>query len=496
MSAQAIGAIRISSPGLRKRVRWRGAFGVLAELIANALDEKVSLVDVTFEKVRGSRYRIEVEDDSPDGFRDLSESYVMYADSYKMDNPSQRGRFNVGEKVAIVLCGPHDDVTISSTTGTVVFPKGDKEVRHLRQTREAGTRFEGYMRLNLGEYDETLAKLQTLIIPPAITVTINGTALPHRKKIASFETVLPTIAVSKHVEDEGALIKTERKTRVDVYAPLAGERAMIYEMGIPVVGPVGDLFHADVQQKVPLGIDRNSVPPKFHRCLLAAVLNVTHHRLNPDQAASISVTNALPEAAPAAVRSVMETRFGPRRFVTDFNREATGELTAEGYTAVAPGTFSAAEWQAIKTAGAIQSGSHLRPKLKTAPIPWPPDQITTAMRKFQTFAEFLCNKLLDKKIGTFDFLNNPTASTCADCEMIDAQTIALRWNVGHSSIGPNWFSDTPAADMGNLDLLIHELGHHQGDQDCTREFVNHVTKIAAKLAVLMLTTPELFAAFA
>ena len=44
----------------------------------------------------------------------------------------------------------------------------------------------------------------------------------------------------------------------------------------------------------------------------------------------------------------------------------------------------------------------------------------------------------------------------------------------------------------NIDLLIHELGHHAGAMDCTREHANEMTRIAGTLAVLMLTRPALF----
>jgi hypothetical protein len=39
------------------------------------------------------------------------------------------------------------------------------------------------------------------------------------------------------------------------------------------------------------------------------------------------------------------------------------------------------------------------------------------------------------------------------------------------------------------------LGHHDGALDCTREHANEMTRIAATLAVLMLTRPSLFDEF-
>jgi hypothetical protein len=93
------GKLQVDSDGFRKRVAWRGPFGALSELISNALDERITRCDVSFSHVSQQTYLIRVEDDSPDGFRNLEESYTLYADSYKANTPSLRGRFNVGEKV-------------------------------------------------------------------------------------------------------------------------------------------------------------------------------------------------------------------------------------------------------------------------------------------------------------------------------------------------------------------------------------------------------------
>src|ERR1700761_3704840 len=59
-----------------------------------------------------------VEDDAPEGFRDLAHAYTLFADSYKRANPEQRGQFNLGEKMVLAVC---ERASISTTKGTVVF---------------------------------------------------------------------------------------------------------------------------------------------------------------------------------------------------------------------------------------------------------------------------------------------------------------------------------------------------------------------------------------
>ncbi len=84
-------------------------------------------------------YRISVEDDSPDGFRDLSQAYTLFAESYKRDDFGKRGRFNFGEKMVIACCDP---VRIVSTTGTVTFTGNDAAVSQA-QKRQKGTALRG-----------------------------------------------------------------------------------------------------------------------------------------------------------------------------------------------------------------------------------------------------------------------------------------------------------------------------------------------------------------
>ena len=97
------GQLKVDAEAMRQKVAHRGLVGILQELASNAFDEEITFCDVSVELVAGRTYRIRVEDDSPQGFRNLEESYTLFAPSYKSGLPEKRGRFNLGEKVAIVL---------------------------------------------------------------------------------------------------------------------------------------------------------------------------------------------------------------------------------------------------------------------------------------------------------------------------------------------------------------------------------------------------------
>lgn len=89
--------------GLGKLVAHRPKAFVIYELLANALDEATTRVDVTLERVPGRPLaRLVVSDDNPGGFSDLAHAYTLFAESGKKSNTGKRGRFNMGEKVVRV----------------------------------------------------------------------------------------------------------------------------------------------------------------------------------------------------------------------------------------------------------------------------------------------------------------------------------------------------------------------------------------------------------
>lgn len=482
------GKLKVDSDGFRKRVAWRGPFGVLSELVSNALDERIAKCDVKFVRAEGGRYSLTVEDDSPEGFRNLEESYTLYADSYKVSNAGQRGRFNFGEKVAIILC---DEARIESTTGTVIFDRSG-DVRRSSKRRDRGTVFTGTMRCTRDQADDALARLRTIIPPDGITLTVNGLPVERPKLVATVEATLPTIGEG----EDGALVRTERKTTVDVYEPAdpstssgrGGQGGMIYELGIPVV-KVDHPYLIDVRQKVPMSVDRNTVTPGYYRRLCGAVLDGVFDKLSPDQSRSKGITEGLAAARnDEAVRIVMDRQHGPTRFVPDpKNREATGELTARGYRAVAPNAYDRETWERIRQAGAVPSGSELMPKRTVPGVPLPAEEETEGMRQFRDFARFVCRKALGKELTVrYSLTVCSAAAQCGPC----GDGVAATFHV--AQLGRDWFSERPATCRENLDLLFHELGHHTGAEDCTRAFADQVTFVASTVAILMLTEPAAF----
>jgi hypothetical protein len=102
------------------------------------------LVEVTLTRPMNGRSELVVTDDSPEGFRDLTDSYTMFAESYKKADPDKRGAFNLGEKFVLALC---DEAMITTTTGRVTFDgSGRRRTGSVKQERgsDVGVRIGGW----------------------------------------------------------------------------------------------------------------------------------------------------------------------------------------------------------------------------------------------------------------------------------------------------------------------------------------------------------------
>src|SRR3990167_2968901 len=114
----------VDKTGLAKLLERKGKEFALYELIQNAWDEAITTVRVDLKRMHGGFVRLSVEDDNPEGFRDLSHAFTLFAESHKKADATKRGRFNLGEKLVLAIC---TEAVIRSTKGMVVF---DKHGRH------------------------------------------------------------------------------------------------------------------------------------------------------------------------------------------------------------------------------------------------------------------------------------------------------------------------------------------------------------------------------
>ncbi|HEX7600664.1 MAG TPA: hypothetical protein VF316_03625, partial [Polyangiaceae bacterium] len=297
----------VDKAGLAKLLDRRGKAFAVCELISNAWDTSTTAVDVSLVLTGPRKAELTVDDNDPEGFKNLTDSFTLFAESCRKGDPHKRGRFNLGEKLVLALCR---EARIASTTGTVTFsPKGR---RRSSAKREAGTRFSGTITMTKAEHEAALKALSSLIPPSNIETSINGIKLGARTPLLTVEATLQT-----EVADESGVMRQRwLRTTVAIHEPLPGEEASVYEMGIPVV-VTGDKYSVDVGQKVPLGFDRDNLPYSYLRDLRVIVLNATAEKLQKEDANAPWVRDAAgdSDATKDAVTRVMGLRFGDRRVI-------------------------------------------------------------------------------------------------------------------------------------------------------------------------------------
>lgn len=485
MSRESKDWFTVDKDGLAKLLEQKGKAFAVFELWQNAMDEDTHEVKITLRKLKGSTVYAEliVEDDSPDGFKDLRHAFTLFAESSKKGDPKKRGFMNFGEKLVIACCRT---AIIETTTGTVAFNADGTRITS-GYKRKSGSIFTGEIRMTQAELEEVLRATHRLIPPPNKITTINGERLPLRERLAAFEAPLPTRAA----DAEGVMIKTVRTTRVDIYEPKPGEVPSLYEMGIPVV-ETNDRWHVDIQQKVPLNFDRDNVPPAYLRAVRTLVLNELHSKLTAEEVTAPWVRDAASsdKCSDQAITKVLSLRYGDQRVAADpSDREAEGTAKAHGYSVVHGGSLSAGEWANARRADAIPAAGRAFP----TPKPFHPDgeplkllageDTTDDHRDYVAFVEACARELLGFAI---------LVQLVDDKEWGFGGTYGsglMRINV--AAFSKDFFANPASAE--SIAFILHELAHSRGHH-LDASYHEALTEMGGKLVALALRSPDFFQA--
>ena len=195
----------IDLKGLVELIEDEGNARLIMELVRNSLDETgVTTVEIKLEPVPGRPLAfVEVVDDAPTGFMDLSHAYTLFAPSYKKAHTDKAGRWNMGDKLflaAAIMTG--EPAEVHSTTGGLVFDKQSGRT-HKRAKTEKGSVVRGCLKMTRSEWEECVRALHTLLLPEGVKVTLNGASLLPREPIHEFRAVLPTV----QADSEGVFVR-------------------------------------------------------------------------------------------------------------------------------------------------------------------------------------------------------------------------------------------------------------------------------------------------
>jgi len=473
----------VDKAGLGKQAEQQSKGRLIGELVQNALDEAgVTQIAVTLAFVPGRPLAdLTVEDDSPEGFRDLAHAYTLFAESYKRGNPEQRGQYNFGEKMVLAVC---ESASISTTKGSVVFDSDEGRIEKPRQKRDRGSVFQGRIKLTREEYPQVADYLRSLLLPEAIVVTFNGDQLLPRKPIRTFDASLETLVA----DEEGVMRPRVRKAQVNIFEALPGETASLYEMGLPVV-ETGDCWHVNVQQKVPLNRDRDNVRPAYLQAVRVAVLNAAYDLLTTDDEATqgwVKLAGADPRCSDNAIKHLIRLRFGDKVAAPDpSDVEGMKRFQSQGGTIVVG--LSKGEWANVRRSGAVPPAGQICPTAKPysddptakAVTVIPEEKWTDGIKNIAEYARFLARELMGVSL---------TVSVVHTTNNFAAAYGGRRLDFNLLRLGHRWFEQGPTEDVDRL--LIHEFGHETSGDHLSEDYHEALCRLGAGMKRLALEKPE------
>lgn len=454
----------------RRNIETRGVGILIAELFQNSKDANATKIEFTIAWAPDQRVVVIACKDNGDGFHNLEHAYTMFAPSIKKGDATKAGRFNVGEKYVLSVA---KEAAIETTCGTVTF--NDKgRVTNARNKTEAGTIVALNMRLKKQGVQELIAAVDKLKFDHKLEVIVNGESLPPSEPTHVFTEILPTEVAG----EDGIMKKTKRSTDVHLYAIDDNEVPMLYELGIPVVELAGgEKYHVDVQQKVPLNVDRDNVTPGYLRLIRVHVLNNTFEDIFEEDVTTTWVQEAVADerSKPEATKQVLHVQYGEDAVVANpFDPEANAKAVASGRTLIPTTALSRGyrdrlyERDQVKTSSAVFSKKTLVDCRQIKSTEW-----SIKMHATRHLAEFIAETACDTGIRV-QMIAAPDASTVADFTR-DSKT--MRFNVEHAQL--------PTTAVGMVDLIIHELGHLYESNHLSTSYYNALTKIGAKLAIAL-----------
>tara|TARA_Y100000592_G_scaffold16140_1_gene23870 strand:- start:4489 stop:5943 length:1455 start_codon:yes stop_codon:yes gene_type:complete len=469
----------IDKKGLQQVQSEKDKFFIIKELVSNSFDENISNCNLNIGKTTQHKSYINCIDNSKDGFRDLKDSYTMFAPSYKKGIVEKRGRFNVGEKFALAM---FKYAFIKSTTGSVKFLDDGSRKRSSIRTIE-GTEFYGELNLTWSEISELSEKAKTIIPPMFVNYSVNGHRVRRPDDFKIFTENLPTVVT----DDEGNLVRSSRLTNIELFKT---DKHFIYEMGIPVVETdIG--FSINVDQKIPLNKDRDNVSPSYLKKLKTYVLNHTSSDLTDEQAKSAWVTEALENADVDAVKDVVESRYGEDAVVFDMSdHEANKKAFADDVNVITGGSFNSRVWDNIKRtreeykdfarpSGSI--GKYASPNFD-GEIPakvLDKSKVTKEMKQVVSLYKRLHKKLFGVELNVTIYNefglggNRLMATYCGGTNGSDLEFY-------YKTLGKKWF-DLKTNKVEIIDLMIHEFGHWYSGDHLSEKYYDGLTRIGAKL---------------
>jgi hypothetical protein len=460
---------KVDTKGLKTLIIGKKKIFVINELVQNCWDEPITYCKVNITWLLG-KVTLLVEDDSPEGFRNIEHAYTLFADTYKRGSPIHRGKFNLGEKLVLAICYNYG-AEISTTTGTIEFHPTKGRIHHWSQKRKAGSIFKGTFRATKEEFEELVNHARSLLPPSNIKYYVNDELIPQKIIYKSFKTTLDT---EIYVDNIVKIIRRE----TEVHLVESEGQSFIFEMGIPIM-ETDCKWHIDVQQRVPLTLDRESIRPSYLKTVYAEVLNQTCDNLNEEEVSTPWVRTGFTDdrTTKDAASTVMTKRYGEKYLSrSPFDENANDEATSENFNLINGAELSKDEWNKLKENDLIRTASDL---FGREGVPGTEVEPTPKQKIFADFAKKFAKEFIGINISVH-FIK----AQVKDGAYFGGNELEFIIN----KLPKNFFDEITEE---NINLLIHELGHHAG-LHTDMSYHRLLTKLGAKGIMMALKKPSFF----
>lgn len=451
--------------GLRQLQLLKPKWFIVRELLQNAMDEDIKKCNV-FMTYSYGKAAITVIDDSPVGFRDLADAYTLFKDTYKRTDVKKRGRYNFGEKQVICLS---DYARIITTTGGLEFDilKGTRSI--IRKKRHIGSEVYVVVKMSKEEYKECIDYLKT--IKPSkdieISININDTETPldyiEPYKILSAK-------LQTEIKEDNAMRLVQRDTNIFLYKE---DNPCLYELGIPVCD-IDCEYSIDVQQKIPLSNDRDKVNSKYLKDIFAVVLNNVINDIKENNISQAWIREAITsdKIEGDTVMDIKVKRFGDLAVISNpFDPNANDEAISRGYKVITGSEMSKEEWIKMKQHANLVSSTSLFGKT--------PKAVDYMVLENYQYPVINLVKKIAKDYSNYDL----TVQIYSDASISARASFGannLSFNLAHLTKDMFLPDSDGYINEEMLDLLIHELGHKDGNHT-EHSYHEYLTGIAAWL---------------
>jgi len=463
----------VSTEGMAGLHGGRPLWSLVKELVANSWDEDTTMCEVILSPILGpkgeERIGIFVEDDGP-GFKDINDAFTLMAPTHKREEAEVRGRFNIGEKEILSIAVEGKVETVGKT---VHFPEeGGRTVTDTK--RKKGTIVSAVVKRPHHEIETTVTALRGFLPPRHIDYRVNLEKVENRELLAETVGRLRTIiagGLGKHLE------YSYRKSRIDIYEP-RGETGHIFEMGI-TIQPIEMPYDVDIQQKVPMPPNRDTVTSQYLQSIYAEVLKVMVDELAEEQASESWVQQGVEDKRTPddVVKKVMDKKLGENVVLWSSDTYANEMAHDDGMDVVQPRTLSKIERERFKRVGlqSAQSSYGLKTSLNGEFKIYGDGELSDGMRLVGQYTKWLSTQLLGfecavrfvGKVGMGDNRAAQYGSRTLDF-VVDR-------------LGKKWFEMPEGQPMiKHTELIIHELAHEGGSKTPhTGEYVHRLAELGA-----------------